>query len=310
MTAILFENRADWLAARRKNVGGSEVACLFGVQAPYQMSMYTLWQVKAGKIPEPDVGGERAAWGLRLEAAIAEGAAETHGWEIEKGGYVQHPTVEGAAVSLDYVIKAARAVHTGEMPGPFPGALEIKNSDWMVHKNQWADGEPPIHVQLQLQHQLACTGYEWGYVVSLIGGNKLAEPYFFTRRPKIIAEIEKRVAAFWQSIREDKPPPVDGSESTAGALAALFPEATPGLSIDMSTSNEFPEAFATLKQARLDKKAAEAAERASKNAIMEMAGEAELIKYGETIVATLKSQTRKSYVVKESSSRVLRLKDE
>lgn len=304
---LQFETREAWLAERQKNIGGSEIAALFGCQADYQLSHYALWQVKSGRIPAPDVTGERPAWGLKLEAAIAEGAAEKHGWKIAKGGYVQHPTVPGLACTLDFVIASVPpGGFVGEKWGP--GSLEIKNVDWLQHKRQWGD-EPPLHIELQLQHQLACTGYEWGAVVCLIGGNQLAEPYYFERRPKITAEIEKRVAAFWVSVEASKEPAVDGSDTTAAAIAAMFPEHVPGTSIDVDGDNEFPGRWAALVQAKADRSAAEKTEQASKSWLMAKVGDAELIRFNGQIIATAKTQVRKAYSVKESSSRVLRIKE-
>lgn len=298
---IQFETREAWLAARQKNIGGSEIACLFNCQADYQQSHYALWQIKSGRIPSVDTAGERPAWGLRLEAAIAEGAAAKHGWAIEKGGYVPHPTVPGMACTLDFVIAKAEGHLT-------TGALEIKNVDWLQHKRQWQD-EPPLHIELQLQHQLACTGYEWGAVVCLVGGNQLAEPYYFERRPKIINEIEKRITVFWASVAASKEPPTDGAGTTAAAIAALFPEHVPGKDVELDGNNEFPERWATLKQAKADRIAAEKAEQASKSWLMATIGDAEFLKYGGQIIATAKMQTRKAYQVKESTSRVLRIKE-
>lgn len=305
-TAQVFETREDWLAARTKRIGGSEVAALFGVEAAYQKSRYALWQEKSGRIASIDTAGSRPEWGLRLEAAIAEGAAAANGWTIEKGGYVDHPTVAGLGCTLDYVI-----TDPGEKRQPFmagPGVLEIKNVDWLQHKQAWGD-EPPAHVLLQLQHQLAATTYAWGAVVCLIGGNQLAEPYFFQRRGKIINEIEKRVAAFWLTVDLKQEPMADGSASTAAAIAALFPESVPDKEIDFGQDNEFAEVFGKFKQARLDRSAAEKAEAAAKNWLTSKIADAEIVKYAGRIVATYKSAARKGYVVEPSVSRTLRLKD-
>src|ERR1019366_5449562 len=110
-------------------------------------------------------------------------------------------------------------------------------------------------------------------------------------------------------IKEGREPPPDGSDTTAAALAALFPEAVPGKTMDMDGDNEFPERWAALVQAKADKKAADSTETASKNWLMAKIGDAELIRYNGAIIATAKSQKRKAYEVKESSSRVLRIKE-
>lgn len=306
MTGLAFPTRDDWLAARQSRIGGSEVAALFGCEAPYQLSHYALWQVKAGKIPAPDVAGERPEWGLRLEAAIAEAHAERFGWKIEKGGYVPHPTVAGMACTLDFEIVGGHP--RVEIDGP--GVLEIKNVDWLQKKRTWGGSEPPVHILLQGQHQCGCAGRKWGVIGSLIGGNELAEPYEFDARPKLIKSIEQKVAAFWQSIERGEEPPVDGSGSTSAALAEMFPESVAEKSIDLSGHNEFPERFADLKQARLDRQAAEKCEAAAANWIMRCIGDAELLRYSGQIVATAKSSKRRGYTVEPTIIRPLRLKEE
>lgn len=266
MRELPFSSRDEWLTLRRGNIGASEVAALFGVRPPYAMSHYTLWQVKSGRLPEPDVSGERPAWGLRLEEAIMAAAAEKHGWgEYRRCGYVQHPTVEGMGCSPDFVLLDAA--------GSPAELVETKNADWLVHKRQWGD-EPPIHILLQAQAQMACTGLDVCHVEALVGGNDLRS-YQIDRRPAIIAEIERRVAAFWQSVREGKEPPVDGSESTAGAIAALYPhddgEDEP---LDMSADNALPDLCANLMQATALRRQYEAAEREAKSNILAKLGTA------------------------------------
>lgn len=202
--------REEWLALRRKNVGASEVAALFGCQPDYAMSHWTLWQVKAGRMAEPVVDSPRAEAGLRFEQAAAEWIAEVNGWEIERAEYAQHRYVNGMGCSPDFTILAVPS-----------GILEVKWVDWLVKKRDWGD-EPPAHILLQLQHQLACTEQEWGAIGCIVGGN---EPvvWKYDRRPKLIAEIEQRVRNFWCSIEEDNEPPIDGSVSTAEGLARLYP---------------------------------------------------------------------------------------
>ena len=214
---IPITDEAGWLERRRANVGGSEVSALFGCQPDYAMSWFTLWQVKAGRMSEPKVDHERAEWGKRLEAAIATAAAEKEGWTIADAGYVPHEEIAGLACTLDFLIVA------GEAGREDPGHLEIKNTDWMMHRDYWTEGEPPLHILLQLQHQLACTGYSWGAVAALVGGNRL-EIYRYEARPKVIREIQARVRLFWASIQAGDEPTIDGTRSTAVAIKELYPD--------------------------------------------------------------------------------------
>ena len=236
--------REAWLAQRQAYIGSSEVAALFGVQAAYQLSHFALWHVKRG-IEPPPVEGPRVRWGNRLEAVIAAAVAEEHGMEVSPGRYA---VADGcrAAASLDFEITVDPA---GEFPGP--GALETKNVDWMIHRRQWTDGEPPPHILLQLQHQLLCTGWAWGAVAGLVGGNEL-KVYRYAARPKLLADIRRRVDAFWAS---ESPPPVDGSDGASAILAAIYSDPVDD-AVDMTLSNEWPEAVQAFIDAAAAKKAA------------------------------------------------------
>lgn len=300
MNLLPVTSPEEWHKLRAQHIGASEVAALFGCEPSYAQSKFALWQVKSGKIPAPVVDGKRIQAGKRLESAIAHWIADINEWKIEQWqGYASSGSTRGIGCTPDFRI-------LGQPEGD--GLLEVKSVDWLMHKRTWVDGEPPMHIQLQLQHQLHVTEMKWGVVGALVGGN---EPmcYRFEYRPKVGAEIERRVREFWDSVEAKQEPAADGSDTTGAALAALFPEAVPGKTAEMDGDNEFPERWATLIQAKADRKAAETAEQASKNWLMAKISDAELIRFGGAIVATAKTQTRKGYTVKESSSRVLRIKE-
>ena len=250
----------EWHAARAKVIGASEVAALFGV-SPHT-SRWSLWQVKAGRVAPPDLSGDaRVTWGLRLENAIADAVAEERGWTLLPGGHRVHRRIEGMGCTLDR-----------EIAGDRPGVLELKTVDWLARKRQWG-AEPPAHILLQLQHQLAVTGHQWGAVAALVGGNDL-RIWEYQARPRSFAESEKRVRAFWQSIREGREPPVDGSASTAETLAALYPDAHDDPPLDLRGDNEAPELCAGFIRAREARQAAEREERNYANALRAKVGDA------------------------------------
>lgn len=252
----------DWHKTRSRHIGGSEIGALFDLpsdQRPaYMLTRFAMWHVKAGNAPPPTVDNPRVWWGLRLETLIAEAAAETNGWTIEKGGYASDETTHGLGCTLDFVI-AADPDEDG------PGALECKNVDWIAHKRSWTDEEPPIHILLQLQHQLAATGFSWGCVAALVGGNDL-RIYRYKARPKLIAEIRRRVTEFWRSIDEKREPPPDGSDGSTSVLASLFPTPIDD-AIDMSGSNEWAEAAGTLHSAAAARKDANEAYDEARNRV-------------------------------------------
>lgn len=222
-----------WHALRAQHVGASEVAALFGAQPDYAPGLYALWHVKAGRTPREEVENPRVEWGLRLEDAIAAGAAERGGWDVRPGVYASR---DGLGATLDRIIAAPGSEEReGGLTGP--GVLELKNSDWLNHRRTWGD-EPPLHILLQLQAQLLATGYGWGAIAVLVGGNDL-RLYRYRPRPKVQAEIARRVAAFWDSIRRGKPPEPDGSASAFRTIQQMHPEVQDEPA-DLEEDNEAP----------------------------------------------------------------------
>jgi hypothetical protein len=200
---------------------------------------------------------------LRLEEAIAEAVTEEYEWLVHKGGYATDDTTPGLGCTLDYIAR--------KTPDGPPGCLELKNVDWMVHRRSWTNNEPPIHILLQLQAQLACTGFEWGAVSGLIGGNDL-RVYEYAARPKLIADIRSRTRKFWQSITDDKPPPPDGSDSETAIFRALYATTTDEEVVDLEHDNELPELCAEMLDAADTKKTAEKAYTKARNRILAKVG--------------------------------------
>ena len=255
---------AEWHARRAKNIGSSEVAALFGCQAPYAMSLYALWYVKAGIVPPPNVDNQRTRAGTLMEDAIAAVVAHENGWEIERDTFCVDPMQPGMSCTPD------RKIIGGPMPAGAsgPGAMEVKNVDYKQWKLEWTGGEPPLYVLLQHQHQMACKGYNWGVIGGYIGGNT-ARAYPYLARPALIADIRRRVAEFWQSIADNKPPPVDGSDSASDVLASLYPEIIDD-SIDMRGSNKWPIACADFVNAGEERRIADKVYDAAKNRVIDL----------------------------------------
>lgn len=261
-------NSPEWLATRQKNVGGSEVAALFDLppedRPAYLLTRFALWHIKAGNADPPPVDEELTEVGQILEPAIAKLTARRQGWTVSKGGYVADPKTPGMGCTLDYVIES-------DEQEDGPGCLELKNVGWLVHKDSWLDDEPPLHILLQLQHQLACTGYKWGAVSALVGGNKL-HVYRYHRREPIIEDIRRRVKEFWQSIRDGREPPVDGSAGATSVLRQLYPDPSNNF-IDMSESNTWPGVCAEFQAAAAAKTAANNRYDLARNQLAAMMGD-------------------------------------
>lgn len=246
---------------RRFFVGASEVAALFGLHP--QITKFELWHIKAGNVPAADLSdNDRVFWGNTLEPAVAVGVAELKGWRARKvRRYIKHPSVEGMGASLDYEV-------IGDSRGA--GVLEIKTVDWLEFRH-WPEGEPPVHYQLQLQHQLAVTGRAWGAVGVLIGGNRL-EVFEFDRHPGAIARIEAAVREFWQSIAINQPPKPDFQADLA-TITQLYADAS-GEPADMHEDNYLASLCADYAAAADQERQASKAKDAAKAEILTKIGSA------------------------------------
>jgi len=222
------KDRDEWLSLRLRDVTSTEVAALFGL-SPY-ITLFELWHWKKQGVIPPFEENERMRWGKRLEPAIAAQFAEDHGWKIRpKNEYIRHTGLRMGA-SFDFAI--VEGIAGTDIPGRDIGFLEIKNVDYMVFKNEWIandDGtyEAPPHIELQVQQQFALEpNLSEAYIGVLVGGNT---PYKLPRAPNptIIEKIRAKVAEFWISIEENRPPPPDFKRD-ARFIASLYSHSEPG----------------------------------------------------------------------------------
>jgi putative phage-type endonuclease len=295
---VKVEDEAHWHELRAQNIGGSEVAALFG-ESPY-ITRFNLWHQKSGKVARPEFGNERMRWGTLLEPMIAQGIAEEQGWKIQKvRRYLLHPTVKGMGASLDYEI-------LNHPDGP--GCLEIKNVDRSVfyssfQVNEDKSIEAPLHIELQLQHQLAVTGRTWGAIGMLVGGNE-SHVIIRKRHETTIRMLEEAVAEFWETIQLGQVPEISDSADLATA-AKLFEGINKVAVIDDGSLLELCELWERAKQ---NTKEAKDNEDLIKAKFIEVLSKAEAdVAVGDGYKVTYKEMTRAEHMVKASTYRVLRV---
>lgn len=218
-----------WHDLRAQGIGASESSCLFDLpdHPGYAMSQYTLRLVKRREIdPQSVFAGDPdlARMGLVLEPGIAKALAEMRGWKIKSAGYLVDDVEPLMRASMDYIIaeptdddcKALGYNATG------PGCFQIKAVISHQFHRMWQGDVPPAYVRVQLQQELACSGFQWGAVGVLIGG---LEHRVYHIRPSVRFgdDIRNRIAHFWKNCVEgDMVPPYDASESTRLALRRQY----------------------------------------------------------------------------------------
>lgn len=197
--SIIPESEEHWHSLRAKDVTSTESPALFGL-SPY-MTAFELWHRKKSGDVYTIRDNERMFWGRKLQDAIAFGIAEQQGWSAwSRPEYERIPEIRMGS-SFDYETSS---------PDRTIGMLEIKNVDFLAFRDNWTVGEDgeieaPPHIEIQLQHQLHVSGYTWGAIGVLVGGNK---PYVLIREydPKVGKGIENKIREFWLSIEENREP--------------------------------------------------------------------------------------------------------
>lgn len=202
---------------RASVVGASEVAALFDA-SPW-LTHFELWHRKNGSIATPDFNARNADgtpvnsrihWGVKLEKLIVEEACERWGYRP-----VETPT------RLDN--NAGLGGHPDQLaicPERGLGILEVKTVDW-IQRKRWGD-EPPLHYLLQPNTYAGLAKVEWAdVIVMVLGGSTDLERFQNEFRPKLYDETERRVAAFWESVRAGKPPKPDFSRDGATLIETL-----------------------------------------------------------------------------------------
>lgn len=251
---------------RASHVGGSEVAALFG-ESPW-LTEFELWHRKKGTIATPEFNAvhdgtpenERIYWGVKLEAAIVEAAKERYGYTDRIPATDIPPLSNGKGLG-------GHPDRRVECPTRGPGLLEVKMADWLVRKS-WGD-EPPLHYLLQGNSYAGLDGCAWFDILVLVGGNKL-ERFQYDFRPKLYAETEARVEAFWRSIEENRPPKPDYTRDGA-TISELYADCDGGV-IELKGDNLAHIAAAEYLLADAESKAAAKRRDAAKAELMDKLG--------------------------------------
>lgn len=307
---ITHDGRAQWLAIRKKFTGGSESATLLG--HGMFSSVYAMYMDKTNQAPDSFKDTPRMAWGRRLEYSIRDGIAEDLGYDPDECLYTEDSYfhANGPArlgLSADAVLpypshKVLDAL--GEVEGA--GAFEIKNTDSIVHKQKWIDGEPPVQYIVQLQHYMAVMGYQWGVLGALVGGNT-PFVYFYKRHQPTIDAIEAASVEFWERVEAGKPPPIDNSVATENAIKSVYPRDN-GIDADLTGDNELPDLCLQFKEKKAEEKELGSAIRGLRSRIMEKVGDHKKVSTNGFLVSA-PSRDVEAYMVNARTQRTLTVKE-
>ena len=195
---ITVLSNEEWLQYRRMGIGGSDAAAVCGV-SPWKTAR-ELYQEKAEGIfrDEPEKNWVALEIGKRLEELVVQIFMRRTGlkpYAVRK--MFRHPFYPVMLADVDYFVKIGEDVYV----------VECKTS-FSYRMDEWADGNIPLHYELQGRHYAAVTNTK-GVIFLCLHGN--SEDTFLMRRIdrnlRQEADLIEQEAYFWNEFVLEKQAP-------------------------------------------------------------------------------------------------------
>lgn len=266
---------------RKKGVGASESAIILDLNK--FTSPYDLWLIKTGQKEAPDLSDiPQVYWGCVHEDIIAKEYEKVMNCKVhavpETLFHAEYPHI---LCHLDRVVTGKRKI------------LECKFA--MFAGDQWGPSGSdivPMQYIIQVQHQMAVTGYEEADIAVLIGGWDF-RVYHFKRDEQLINKIIKEVSLFWDCVTNNIAPPLRDRKDIETAYP--FPNK------NIKDVSEAPEILSTICQIKEIKHSAkELDEKRSKleDDLTKFIKDAEGLKLNDQLLVTWKANVRGSRVLR------------
>lgn len=257
----------DWLRARTKGIGGSEVAAVLGL-SPWE-SRFSLWHRKAGTVGPVEETSEME-WGKRLEHVILDKYVENH-------------------PELDFDPDAARGTTWCHEDRPWQivnpdllAADRVVEAKLSVFGDGWgAPGtdEIPIYYRTQVLWYCDALDLDRADLCVLVGGFDYRE-YTVTYDPDEAGQLRAAVEEFLGELREGIAPDIDAHSATYQVVRELHPDID---GTDHDLDNELAAAYCA---ARAALKAATEAEQLAKSRVADAMGSARRAMWDGRPIAT------------------------
>lgn len=258
----MHEVESQWLAQRKKGIGGSDVGAILGLN-PYRSRM-DVWLDKTGR------GGEVAdnyamARGRAMEPFLRQAFCNQTGLTVQvtENHTVAHRKYPFLRASYDGITSD-------------DGVLEIKTmNEWVAKK-----GEIPKTYYWQIQHYMFIAELNHGYFAIDAAGRFIVEPVEYD--PAYEVDVLPELIRFWQDyVRADQHPPVQKRDN-------IPPTIDDKVQADDQTVNAYQalkEVKAAIKRLEEDK------ERYEDLLLQQMDGRTSLVDASGRVIATHKAIT-------------------
>lgn len=206
----------EWLAYRRKGIGGSDAAAVLGI-SPFRTARDLYYdKLNIAAVVDDDGNWVAMKMGHLLEELVAEIFSRKTGFQVYQiKKMFQHPLYPYMLADVDYFI---------ESPDGRTAILEIKTTNYNARSNWWKDGEEivPAYYEAQGRHYMAVMNVDEVYFCCLYGNN---EEEVIIRHLKRDDTYESELIAlegyFWSDhiLARVPPPYVEEGEVVAASLS-------------------------------------------------------------------------------------------
>lgn len=205
---IQLKDRAEWLEARKNRIGGSEAACIVGMN-PYRSNV-ELWEIKTGQVEAEDISDKPyVKYGSEAEQHLRElfkldfpqykvSYVEDNMWLNDKYPF--------AHASLDGWLEDEKGRR---------GVLEIKTTNILqsMQREKW-NHRIPDNYYIQVLHYLMVTEFDFAALKAQLkydydGDIFLTTKHYLIEREEVQEDIdflEKAERKFFECIKEDRQP--------------------------------------------------------------------------------------------------------
>jgi len=272
-----------WLKERHTRINGTEAAVLIN-ESPY-CTPYELFHRKRGDIPEAFEIGMRGRVGKALEPAVAKLVGKELKCKLRKlGGYFWNDDGMGATMDYEIIEGSINVLGQNEEGTPVwkvqdgkGWLVEIKTVDFLIFRDNWCfedQGqkviEPPVHIELQGQHQCEVAARPGVIFATLVGGNDLR---FITRPadPNVGLGLRELTHKFWEDVGTNREPEVD-FVNDADLIAQLYAHSDSESVYDGLEMDTLLKLCKQYEKARVIEKNAATAKKAAKSEMLTVIG--------------------------------------
>jgi putative phage-type endonuclease len=196
----MAQTHQEWLEARRKGLGGSDIAGIMGL-SPWK-STYQIYMDKKGRIPFEEEN-DQMKWGKLMEPTLRQFYSNTTGRLVRvPDGIIYHPEYPFLFANPDGITDDRRVV-------------ELKTARYNKGWGEPGTNEVPDAYALQVQHYMFVLGFDVTDVVVSIGGG-YPVLYIVPADPELQALILEAGLKFWKDVQEgNEPSPVSFSDAVS-----------------------------------------------------------------------------------------------